>query len=81
MRDWILGAAILITGLAIAWAVTKIPDRSRYAVATAGDNVLVIDSHTGQLQTFIKGPDGNHFIYVGADSRRAALERTRQPKK
>lgn len=81
MREWILGVAILISGLAVAWATTKGADRSRYAVASAGDVVTVLDTNTGQLQTFAKTPDAKYFTFVGADSRRAALERTQQPGK
>ena len=81
MRDWILGGAILIAGVVIGWALIKNADRSRYTVASVGDGIAVLDTHTGQLQTFAKGPDSKYFIFVGADSRRAALERTRQPGK
>jgi hypothetical protein len=81
MRDWILGVAILIGSVAITWALLKNADRSRYTAAPAGDVIAVLDTHTGQLQTFQKGPDVKHFIYVGADSRRSALERTKQPTK
>jgi hypothetical protein len=81
MRDWILGVAILISGLAVAWALSKDTDRSRYTLASAGDVVAVLDTLTGQLQTFAKAPDGKYFAFVGADSRRAALERTQQPGK
>jgi hypothetical protein len=82
MRDWILGGAILASALVVAFGLIKAPDRARYMAAPVGDAVTVIDSYTGQLHTFMKGVDGNkHFVYVGADSRRAALERTRQPSK
>ena len=81
MRDWILGVAILISGLAVAWATSKGADRSRYTVAAAGDVIAVLDTNTGQLQTFAKPPDAKYFSFIGADSRRAALERTQQPAK
>ena len=81
MRDWILGAAILISGLALTWAISRDTDRSRYVLASSGDVVAVLDTLTGQVQTFGKAGDAKYFTYVGADSRRAALERTQQPAK
>lgn len=75
MRDMILGLAIVISGVAVAWALTRDPDRSRYAMASAADAVMVLDTHTGQLQTFVKPADSKFYVYAGADSRRLALER------
>jgi hypothetical protein len=81
MRDWILGVAIVIGAVIVGWALTRDPDRSRYMAAPVGDVITVLDTLTGQLQTFVKTPDANHFVYVGADSRRAAMERAQQPAK
>jgi hypothetical protein len=80
MREMALGLSILLCGVLITWALFRTPDRSRYAVAPAGDVVVVLDTYTGQLQTFAKAADSGRFVFVGADSRKAALEREPGPK-
>jgi hypothetical protein len=67
-------AGALAGGLAV-WALNDGAAADRYAIAAAGRTIAVLDTRTGQVQTFERSGEAGILTYRGVDSRRLHLAR------